>query len=658
MKILLLTLLLFPFKLWSQGLLMNFKEVQDQIAQEELDQYLKDPKPEGVDGPFFESLLSTNQNNLQNICKEESKENKTHYEIVMIAQGNAQESEVEFLPGQKRQLSNENLKKLINITPRSNGSTLLTTEEVLSKANKFWNSGLINTSEETYDPHSALGQELFIEGLIQNAKASSLQEYELAGALSKIIQDVYKTEEEKLNALSALSLRLYRNYNDARNPGSNTSENNPSGVKLPSGDMSLGDLMNAAAVFDPLQGGVCNDISESVALVGEKLFPDKDVLTVMSGTHFGVIVADEKKNHIINSGKQMNLENRLFLTEKMSPTNLRISKVQDGALKEIAVVDTEMGQLTEAAFKTGKNLLKTDADISSLMTHFKKKNHEFTVGSGHLSDSNVLIVVAKYETASDKWNKHLGLGASVQDFKGSEQENKYQVHFRAGAERYFYRYMNEKTTIQASMGFRLNGMYTLNQEKIGGGPQSIDMSMGLDWTQKIEAQFGKHNPEGIQVKSTLEVEQTLGPNNWGALTGAFSNPKKTDYEAIFKNMSFHLNQINLKAEANKKFSEKMTGFTSLGYQGSNIGQRATILAGVDIKAPSGAQILIFTGYTNSELKGYLTQHSLIAAPTGVELGGKYKSKKGVEVSGSVKGLGREPAINGTLKIPILNNSGR
>ena len=160
---------------------------------------------------------------------------------------------------------------------------------------------------------------------------------------------------------------MYRNYNSARNPGYNNSTHNPNQVPLPAGDLSLNEMLSAASSFNEFGGGVCNDISEVVAMVGQELFPDHDVLAVNSGSHFGVVVTDGKEHRIIDGGTQLAMTNQLMLTPEMSPSNLRISKVVDGRMKEIAVVDTQMGQVVEAAFQTGKNLLKTDADISSLM---------------------------------------------------------------------------------------------------------------------------------------------------------------------------------------------------------------------------------------------------------------------------------------------------
>jgi hypothetical protein len=125
-----------------------------------------------------------------------------------------------------------------------------------------------------------------------------------------------------------------------------------------------------------------------------------------------------------------------------------------------------------------------------------------------------------------------------------------------------------------------------------------------------------------------------------------------DVPTVLKNMNFHLNQVNADVSAEKKISSGTKAFVNTHYQGSNIGQSVSILAGLNIKAPQGAQILVFTGYSNNDLKGYQTQHSLIASPSGPQFGAKYVTKKGVEFSGAVRGVAGKPSVGIKLKVPL------
>lgn len=531
-------------------------------------------------------------------------------------------------------------------------------ENITNRAKELWSSGWFKAPSKEFDPHHPIGQELFIEGLVQAAGKSKLNENELSRKMAGIIASTYTKDEEKFKVLSALSLRLYRNYNTARNPQYNNPKNNPFNAPLPEGDITANKMFEAAANFDVFQGGVCNDISEVVAQVGEHLFPDKDVLTVNGGSHFGVVVTDGKTHRIIDGGDEYATQNKLLLVPQMSPTNLRINQVKNGALREIAVVDTEMGQLTEAAFKTGKKLLKTDADISSLIAHLKKGNFTTAAGIGNLSDSKVIVVVAKYETGGDKLKGYVGTGLTAQRYDNG-QPVKYQIHVKAGTEAKLLHYMNKSSEVNITSGLHANYTHTINPVDFGPGKYKIDMSGGLDWVNKVDVNYGRHDDNAVQVKASVQTEHSLGPTNWGNTTGATSYVEPSDIKPLLKNVTFHLNQVNAELDVEKRITNKLTVTSNAQYQGSNIGQRASILAGLKIKAPKNAEILIFTGYANSSLKGYKTQHSLLTGPKGAEAGVRLTTKKGIEIEAKAsRSLSGKPTVRATLSVPLTNNSGR
>lgn len=653
MKVIFVSLLMLPLTVSAQNFLEDINNVNLNLSQNQVDEYLKNPGKEGLPGPFLSSLVPKSGIDPATLCEEDGESKKTHYEVILVAEGNTKVSELEILPGQRGQLHTNDLKLLMKLVPQNKNSTGLTFDAITQRASDVWTSGLIDTPSSGFDPKSPLGQELLIESIVHASAGSNLNENDLTRSIAGVINSAYTTDQEKLGALSALSLRLYRNYNNARNPGYDNSKNNPFDADLPAGDLTANEMFKAASDFNVFQGGVCNDISETVAMVGEHLFPEKDVLTVNSGSHFGVLVTDGKTHHIIDGGDELSMQNRILLDQKLPSTNLRISKVQNGALREIAVVDTEMGQVMEAAFQTGKTLLKTDADISTLMAHLKKNNFGVTIGTGHLSDSNVLVVVAKYEHAGEKWRSYIGAGASAQDFSAADLESKYQVHFRAGVERNMFRYVNSKTDVRFATGLRLSGMYAINQPKNAlGGSSFTDASGAVDLYNRLDVQYGKHNPNGIQIKSSVEVEHSAGPSNWGNTTGAMSYMEWKDVGTFLKNTTLHLNQVNADVTLEKKLRPNLTGFTNAHYQGSNIGQSVSVLAGVDIKAPNGAQIIVFSGYTNTEIGGYKTQHSLLGTPSGVQVGGKYVTPGGIEFGAAARSISGKPSVNATIKVPL------
>lgn len=656
MKKLVLSLcLLTPSVLLAQEFAEQIEAVQAQIAQEELDLFVKKPSEEGLPGPFLQSLMPKKELDPTAVCEEEKDPaKKTHYEVVVIAEANSKQTDLTFKPGQERVLHTNDLKFISRYVPYSSGALGLNHEAVAERAKDLWESGMLtNLPSQKFDLGTPLGRELWMDSLVHAASNSTLSENELSRNIAGVISATFKTDEAKFQALSALSTRLYRNYNTARNPGFDNPKNNPFDAILPTGDMTINTLLNASSSYDVFNGGVCNDISEAVAQVGEHLFPDRDVLTVNSGSHFGVVISDGKTTRVIDGIIDMEMQNRLMLDPKLSSTNLRINKIENGKQRQIAVVDTEMGQVMEAAFQTGKNLLKTDADITTIMAHLKKENFGVSVGAANLSDSQVVVVVAKYEYQGDKWKSYIGAGASAERFN-TDLESKYQLHFRAGAERNMFRYINSSTEVSFASGVRLGAMSALNQPKSqNGGVARLDISGQFDVYNRLDINYGKHDWDGFQVRSSVEVEHTLGPTNWGNTTGALSYMSPSDTGTILKNVTFHLNQVNANMTAEKKLTSSVTGIGTVHYQGSNIGQSVSVLAGMNVRLPEGAQLLVFTGYTNADLPGYKTKHSLLGTPTGAQVGAKYTTKGGVEFGAAVRSIsGGKPSVNATIKVPI------
>lgn len=622
------------------------------MINQEMNDYISKPTSEGLPGTFLEGLVTNPTIDPGTICEEDGTKKNSQFEMVVAVEINPRLTTLEILPRQFVNVHSLDLQRLNSWYPDKNPNSGITSESILTRAKEFWDTGW-HSNNQPFDPKSSLGREFFIESLVTKSAGSTLSEAELSRQMASAIGSVYTTDAEKYDMLSALSVRLYRNYNTSRNPGYNNSTNNPNNVELPAGDLSLNQMLSAAAAFNEFQGGVCNDITEVVTRVGQDLFPDKDVLAVNSGSHFGVVVTDGKTHRVIDGGDQLQMTNQLMLDPALSSTNLRISKMDGGALREIAVVDTQMGQVTEAAFQTGKTLLKTDADISSIMSTLKKGNFGVTAGAAQLADSQVVIVVAKYENVSDRWRTYVGAGATAQDFSG-DMANKYQVHFRAGLSHEHLRFVNPRSDLRVSSGVRLGGMYTIADGRSPtGGVERVDLSANLDLYNRVDFRYQGARPNSIRYNASLEVEHTLGPTNWGNTTGALSRLNGGDTGTILRNINFHLNQVNVQASAEKLINPNMTAIASAHYQGSNIGQMIDTQLGLQVQAPRGATLLFFTGYTNSQLKGYQTQHSLLGTPSGVQMGVNVRTRSGIEFGTAVRGIsGGGASINGRIRIPL------
>lgn len=636
---------------FSQNFFEDTEALTNFIGRNELDRYMSHKNKDGINGRYFLNFRPSLSLDPATSCLTQDKKDN-RYELILVSSFNNQSSSIDEEATQRAQFSTNELEMLKKYYAKNFNEASLNKDSILTLVTDIWKSDRISTPSKDFDPNSILGKELVIEGILQTAAKSNLNEKDLSRSIAETISGIYKTDEEKYQALSKLSSRLYRNYNDPRNPGSNTSDLNPDNKELPSGDISLNDMMKAAADFDPSRGGVCNDISESIIMIGENLFPNKDVLAINSGTHFGVVVSGGKEHRIIDGMNSYSMKNKLTLDPTLSSTNLRLSKVVDGKLKEIAVVDTEMGQVVEKAFSTGKNLLKTDTDVSTLMAHLKKEHMTVTAGSAQLSDSRVLIVVAKYEKNNDRWRSYFGGGLSSQIFSAN-MDTKYQFHLRSGIERNIIHYAAPRSSLNLASGVRFNGMYALGQPRTPSGSVSrLEMSGSLDQYTRLDYHLGKKDLTGFQLRSYVEVENTLGPSNWGEMTGQLSTVESKDLLPVLENMSFHLNQVNADVSVENKINKDLGYYANVHYQGSNIGQSVNVTSGITVIAPNEAEILIFTGYLNSDLKGFETQNSLLGNPSGIQAGVQYKAKNGIQTGASVRGIAGKESVEATIRVPL------
>lgn len=605
MKRIISTVLLFVSgSLSAESFLNDVQKIKQKIGEQEVDSHVKSGGKEPLPGEHLQSLMPSVEVDPTQTCAEDKEPEGTHYEVIFVAQGNTQKATY------------------------------------------------TNVSSDPSAAHKA-----YAENVLAFAAKSNLSEPKLAAAMAGMIRNQYASDEDRYNALAALSARLEENYNNARNPGFNNKKNNPNNKPLPSGDITLNQMTKAAFDWSKFDGGVCNDIAESVALVAEQLFPTKDVLIVNSGSHLGVVISDGKTNRIIDYGRQTSMTNQLVLKPDITSTNMRIAKVENGHTKQIAVVDTQTGQMMEQAFQTGKPLLKTNTDINSFVSHFKvvnsgaKKEHEVTVaaGAGDLNQAKMYVVVAKYEYSSDRWRNYVGVGGSALKLD-SDGLTKYQLHFRAGSEFGIIRYATPKLSLNLTSGLQLEGMYGFKPPSDTSSLQ--DIGGNLDIVNRFDATYVA-SPR-LKLNTNFELRHTVGPSSWGNATGAWAGGTGAGVLGTLGNMRFHLNQVNASAGAEYKISPKVTGFTDVKYQGSNVGQSLGIMGGVNIVAPKGAQILVFTGYSTTKLPGYDTKHSLLVGSNGIVIGAGLQTSSGISFTGTVRNLASDgiPTFEAGLSVPL------
>ena len=649
----------------------DLQEINRQIGIQEIESAISNPDSEGLPGAFLGSLL-IEPTVINSPCPTAEKktppdkptkaddEKKSHIEVVVVSEvSTAPQNTVQTLPPQYQIISAGYLvpafKQAAQYQPTS--TTSLNFDEITNYAVHAQNLNQYQSfyfNDGTQVADAVLKKNYVVEALVQTIpQLKGLSDDQVSQQIASFISKAATTDEAKFNLLAQISDRLYDNYNNARNPGGDSIALNPKHVPLPPGNMSQSDLFTAAANQNILAGGVCNDIAQSIAGIGAHLFPNKDVLTITSGTHFGVIVSDGKQTRVIDGGDQFIATQQSLLTPGEGVTTARISKVINGQLKEIAVIDTQLGQVMNTAFGSDRPLLKTGASVNDLFATSKlvfdkddqkKKELSITGGSAVISDSAVTVIVAKFETFSAKNHSYVGAGLDSQNFGTHQQVS---AHLRAGYDYTLFRYVSPRVQMDFKTGIQMDAMtpLPLNTNGIAGALETVN---------KFHIESRNSKPAAVQFSGTAQVRNSLGPRSWGATTGETSSLSFDGTIKALGNMNFHLNEIVVNGTAIKPLNATAGLRGDVFYQGSNIGQSASIIAGIQNRYPSGTQFYIWTGIETSGMGGYQTQHSLLVGPSGGKIGIQYQGKNGSSIGAAVQGIGSDDGvqINATAKFTI------
>ena len=648
----------------------DLQDINRQIGIQETEIFISHPDSEGLPGAFLGSLLveppvisapcpTAKPTQLPEKSDSED-ERKSHLEVVVVSEvSTAPQGTVQTLPPQYQIISAGYLVPAFHqsaqFQPKSTSS--LNSNEILNYAlqaqsiNQYQNFYMSDGSQVT---DAVLKKNYLVEALVQTIpQLKGLSDDQVSQQIASFISKTATTDDEKFNLLAQISDRLYANYNNARNPGGNTQAANPNHSVLPPGNISQSQLFTAAATQDLYSGGVCNDVAQSIAGIGAHLFPNKDVLTITSGTHFGVIVADGKQTRVIDGGDQFIASQQSLLIPGEGVTNARISKVVNGQLKEIAVIDTQLGQVMNTAFGSDRPLLKTGASVNDLFATTKlvfdkndqkKKELSITGGSAVISDSAVTVIVAKFETTSPKNHAYVGAGLDSQNF-GTHQQT--SLNIRAGYDYTLFKYVSPRIQMDFKTGIQLDAMAALPLDTNGAAGS-------LETVNKLHVESRSINRAALQFSGTAQIRNSIGPKSWGETTGETSSPTFNGTIKALGNMNFHLNEVVVNGTVVKPLNATSSFRGDAFYQGSNIGQSASIIAGIQNKYPKGTQFYVWSGIETSAMKGFQTQNSLLVGPSGGKVGIQYQGKNGSTVGASVQGLGSEsgPQFNATAKFLI------
>jgi hypothetical protein len=592
-------------------------ELEKNIAQSKIDSCTPSKRPSScneIPGSILTTALSDelNSQKSKNQCSEtaETKKKKKNAktevfnEVLLIAELNTNDTAAQLI-------TNSSVKNLRHIKTNVATNSTMLIESILNIPKTFLNSKDI--SDDT-----------------------------VADQAAQLISEHASTDEEKINLLGELSKRLYKNYNDKRNPNQNVNDDD-----IPKGSISLSDMFSAASANNKDRGGVCNDISISVAQVAQKVFPKKDVLVINNGTHFGVMLHDkDSKGQIIEGGGNLvtNISDPIMDGRFPVPTS-RLLKLDGHILKQIAVVDTEVGVVLKKTIQTQTDVVSTSANPSLILAnyktqvkkHGKTKTYEIKAGAANTSNSNILIIVAQNSRETEKYQSTLALSALQQDIKNADQKN-IILALHTGIQRTIIKYQNPKLVIKAQAGAEADVSYGFqsNVDKQSPLNEIMPIAATLQVNQTVDFATRPANEKNPALNGRFQVAQDFGSMNEGARQGTMPDPGafRAALDSM-KYMGFSLNQVKADVNLNIPIKPNLTSFSQLRYQGTNIYQDFSIMSGFQIISDGGQTLMAYIGYQDTA-KGYKTNSTLSTRPSGAITGGGYKTNNGLEVNANVQ----------------------
>ena len=201
------------FQVLSQNFFEDTEAISNFMGRNELDRYMSSDRKEGINGSYLLSFKPKFKLDLASTCLTE-KQKDSRYELILVSSFNTQPSSMTKMATVSNYFSVYGLKSMYNDYSKNFVQASLNKDSVLKLAVEIWNSGKLPTPSKDFDPNSIFGKDLITEGILHTASKSNLSEKDLARTIADTIAGIYTKDEEKYQALSKLSARLYLNYNE------------------------------------------------------------------------------------------------------------------------------------------------------------------------------------------------------------------------------------------------------------------------------------------------------------------------------------------------------------------------------------------------------------------------------------------------------------
>ena len=469
---------------------------------------------------------------------------------------------------------------------------------------------------------------------------------ELEARMTALLDRVSSGDAAKYAFLQVLTARMYDAYNDFRNPGQGSKEQQDraralavrDGVPFSTGDLSLMQVLRAAGIGESDLGGVCNDYAQALAKVATRLFPGQDAFVINQGTHFVLALNDGKTVRIIDNDRALENRNTLGIFPGTRTPGLRINQVIDGKLVQVANVSTATGALIDTMSGDSSPRLMTEPVGNRLVGHLGGQGPlRASVGMQTNGTSRLTLVLGQYEHRGRHSDFRIGVGGGADLLAGDA--TRYIGVFQAS-----YRYsrilvVRPRFELASDSAVRIEGFSTfLAEEDNTGGSRGLlidGISGGLGLRNGLR--FRANPAPNLLLTGSAMIEHDFGPRSWGDTGGASAI---LDSDGIRRTLSYTrllFNQAVVRVEVLKRLSPSRSMFAQGSYQGSNIGQLTVGNAGVEQRFGNGAVARAYGGYTLNS-GGYRTKNSLLFGPQGAQVGVQV-AKRNLSAGMSVSGIG-------------------
>jgi hypothetical protein len=226
--------------------------------------------------------------------------------------------------------------------------------------------------------------------------------------------------------------------------------------------------------------------------------------------------------------------------------------------------------------------------------------------------SEIKVLVAKY--AAEEENPLL---ETIKKIGETQKDNPGVINLKHNTKtgRRLLHYSNPNTSISFGSTVGTENKLELDVKDLKADTPSSAAKIKVDVINRVDIK--QSVASDTSIKAGVEAIYSSGTQNLQTLTG----------------VRMELTDIKADLRLDSEVDENTKAYTEIRYQENARYEDTRYLAGLTIKAPRDAQILVFTGHNTR--KTFSGKHTL-SRKTGKEIGVEYRNKKGVQFFGRIK----------------------